>query len=189
VVQSVAFDVTRTLVRARTQREYARWGYDTIVSELKKMRTASCCCGELAITVAGEPERVIICHCDYCQKRTGNVCQVSCWYYGDQVESRTGEAKIFNEGPNNAGIDYAFCERCGSTVYWEFTMFRPALDVPLYGIAVGCFVDQDFPEPDLECWRSTRHSWVVAPANADSFDAFPPGERLLPNRIRNQSVT
>lgn len=103
-----------------------------MLSRLEKRRTASCCCGELAITVISEPERVILGHCDYCQKRTGNVCQVSCWYYGDQIESRSGATRIFNEGPNNPGIDYTFCERCGSTVYWEFSVFRPLLDVPLY---------------------------------------------------------
>lgn len=147
-----------------------------------KTRTASCCCGDLSITVTGEPERVILCHCDYCQKRTGNVSQVSCWYFGDQIESRTGEPKIFNDGPNNLGLDYAFCPRCGSTVYWEFTVFRPMLDVPLFGIAVGCFVDADFPEPDLEIWSSTRHPWVSPPEGVDSYDEFPPLERMRPKR-------
>jgi hypothetical protein len=148
-----------------------------------KKRTASCCCGDLSITLSGEPERVILCHCDYCQKRTGSVCQVSCWYYGDQIESRSGDPKIFNEGPNNQGLDYAFCRRCGSTVYWEFTYLRPFLDVPLYGIAVGCFADKDFPEPELECWSSTRHPWVVPPEKIDSYHEFPPQESLTPRRI------
>lgn len=58
-----------------------------------KMRTARCCCGELSITVSGEPEGVIICHCNYCQRRTGNIFQVSCWYLGDQIVPRTGQGK------------------------------------------------------------------------------------------------
>ena len=145
-----------------------------------KKRTASCCCGDLSITVVGEPERVILCHCDYCQKRTGNVCQVSCWYFGHQIESRTGDPSIFNEGPNNQGLDYAFCPRCGSTVYWEFTAFRAFLDEPVFGIAVGCFFDRDFPEPDLEIWSSTRHPWIAPPDGVDSYDEFPPPERLMP---------
>ena len=43
-------------------------------------------------------------------------------------------------------IDALFCPRCGSTVYWEFTFFRELMGVELYGIAVGCFADKDFPE-------------------------------------------
>ena len=148
-----------------------------------KERTASCCCGDLSITVSGEPERVILCHCDYCQKRTGNPFQVSCWYYGDQVESRTGDPKIFNDGPNNHGVDYTFCPRCGSTVYWEFTVYRQFLDVPLYGIAVGCFVDRDFPEPSFEFWTRMRHPWVVPPKRVvEDYEGFPPPERLMPER-------
>ena len=75
-------------------------------NESVKRRTASCCCGDLSITVLG----VILCHCDYCQKRTGNVSRVSCWYFDHQIESRTGASGIFNEGPNNQGVDYAFCD-------------------------------------------------------------------------------
>jgi hypothetical protein len=147
-----------------------------------KRRTASCCCGDLSITLLGEPERVILCHCDYCQKRTGNVNQVSCWYYGDQIESRTGDPRIFNEGPKNPEIDYTFCPRCGSTVYWEFKLFQRALNLSLFGIAVGCFVEPDFPPPDLELWSSARHPWVTAPDGVDSYSEFPPPERMKPDR-------
>ncbi len=151
-------------------------------NETLKTRTASCCGGDLCITVSGEPERVIACHCDHCQKRTGNVFQVSCWYFGEQIVSRSGDFQIFNDGPNNAGIDYTFCKRCGSTVYWEFVTLREAMNVSLYRIAVACFVDADFPSPDLECWTSMRHHWIAAPEGADSYDEFPPQERLVPTR-------
>jgi hypothetical protein len=147
-----------------------------------KSRTASCCCGDLSITVSGEPERVIACHCDYCQKRTGNVFQVSCWYFGEQIESRTGEPQIFNQGPNNPGIDYSFCQRCGSTVYWEFTVMKKALDISLYGIAVGCFVDADFPAPDLEVYGRYRHHWIAALPGINVYDGMAPQERLLPKQ-------
>ena len=125
---------------------------------------------------------MIACHCDYCQKRTGNVFQVSCWYYAEQIVSRSGDPQFFNEGPKNPGIDYTFCKRCGSTVYWEFTAFRKLLDVSLYGIAVGCFVDADFPAPELELWASLRHPWIAMPEGVDSYAEFPPQERLMPKR-------
>ena len=35
-------------------------------------RTASCRCGQLAVTVSGDPVRVSVCHCLACQKRTGS---------------------------------------------------------------------------------------------------------------------
>ena len=146
-----------------------------------KTRTARCCCGDLSMTVSGEPDRVISCHCGYCQRRTGNVFQVSCWYFGDQIVSRTGHGRVYR-GPDNPGIDYTFCSRCGSTVYWEFSAFQAIVEVPVYGIAVGCFVDADFPKPDLECWASMRHHWIGEIEGVDSYDEFPPSERMMPGR-------
>ena len=146
-----------------------------------KTRTASCCCGDLSLTVTGDPERVILCHCDYCQRRTGNVSQISCWCFGDQIQSRTGRGQMYR-GPENIGIDYTFCTRCGSTVYWEFSAFRELVDVPVYGIAVGCFAEPDFPSPDLEIWASKRHPGSDKIEGIDSYDEFPPRERLMPRR-------
>lgn len=134
------------------------------------------------MTVVGEPERVMLCHCDYCQMRTGTISAVACRYFADQIESRTGDPKIFNQGPNNQGVDYAFCQRCGSTVYWEFTAFRPFFDVPLYGIAVGCFADKDFPPPTLECWTDMQSAWVVSARGIESYSEFPPPARYMPKR-------
>ncbi|MFN2470768.1 MAG: aldehyde-activating protein, partial [Gaiellaceae bacterium] len=36
-------------------------------------RHAACSCGQLRLTVEGEPVRVSICHCLACQRRTGSV--------------------------------------------------------------------------------------------------------------------
>ena len=36
-------------------------------------RTASCSCGQLRVTVHGEPRGVGVCHCLACQQRTGSV--------------------------------------------------------------------------------------------------------------------
>ncbi len=156
---------------------------------MEKIRTARCCCGDLSITVHGEPEKVICCHCDYCQMRTGNVFQTSCWYWGHQIESKTGtpeNSQVFNEGPNNPGIDYTFCKRCGSTVYWEFTIWAKALSMPpIYGIAVGCFVDADFPRPDLELYGRYRHHWIEALADIDGYDEMAPVDRLMPKPSGN----
>lgn len=144
-------------------------------------RTARCCCGDLSITVSGEPERVIACQCDYCQRRTGTISQVSCWYFGEQVESRTGQGQIYR-GPDNPGIDYTFCPNCGSTVYWAFSVLENLVHVSIYGIAVGCFADANFPKPDLELWASKRHHWIGEVPGAESHPEVAPPERMLPKR-------
>ena len=160
-----------------------------------KPRTASCCCGDLTITVSGEPRYVHRCHCDYCQKRTGSVFQVSCWYLDDQILARTGDPQVFEAHPDleesfaqsgiglppNPVIDYTFCKRCGSTVYWRIPLppgvFGPS-EVGVTAVAVGCFVDPDFPPPTEDHYVRNRHHWVEALEAGESYDELPPAEPM-----------
>ena len=155
-----------------------------------KERTARCCCGDVSITLRGEPERVFRCHCHYCQRRTGNVFQTSAWFFEDQIIARTGETRVFNESENNQGVDYTFCVRCGSTVYWPFTGSLPGL----YEVAVGCFEDPDFPAPTYEIWEQYRHPWVPELVSGESYKDFPPTGAAISTcctgpRTRSSTVT
>ncbi|MCB1668283.1 MAG: GFA family protein [Pseudomonadales bacterium] len=134
----------------------------------EKQYTASCCCGEMAITFEGEPLRVFRCHCKYCQRRTGSVFQVSAWFKREQVVCKT-DGKVFNESENNAGVDYSFCTRCGSTVHWPLSIFPD-----VYAVAVGCFADKTFPKPDIDIHEQHRHPWVPLIDGVESYKEWPP---------------
>jgi hypothetical protein len=128
--------------------------------------------------VQDEPLAVSICHCDFCQKRTGSVFQVGARFAEEQIVEITGETRVYNGleidgvGARGAdiGIDYHFCTTCGSTVYW--TMAGPP---PLFALAVGNFVDPDFPVPAVEMYTTTRHHWVPPVPGAAQFEAFRTG--------------
>jgi hypothetical protein len=130
-------------------------------------RTAHCACGRVAIIVRDEPLLVLICHCDFCQKRSGNVFIASAHFAEEQVVSVTGETKIYNglevDGVGAVGvpggIDYHFCTTCGSTLYWS--MDSPINGRRVFAIAVGNFVDPDFPAPTTEFFTKFRHRWVA----------------------------
>jgi hypothetical protein len=141
-------------------------------------RTARCACGRLQVTVQGEPLAVTICHCDFCQKRTGSVFQVGARYTEEQILEISGETKTYNgleidgvglDG-SDIGIDYHFCTTCGSTVYWTMDV-----SPPFFAIAVGNFVDPDFPEPAIEMHTAMRHHWVPPVPTAGQFEAFRTG--------------
>ncbi len=141
-------------------------------------RIAECACGKVSAVVEGEPVRVITCHCDYCQKRTGSVFQVSCWFPHDRVIELNGETKVFAESPNSIGVRYEFCPNCGSTVHWTLDAveeYFPGIS-RFRGFAVGCFVDKDFPMPDVDVQTQYRHHWVPSISDVPSFDAFAPPE-------------
>ena len=159
-------------------------------------RTARCCCGDLSITVTGEPRYIHRCSCDHCQRRTGSVFQVSCWYPEAQVAERKGEFRVYQgrprleraygqvgrEAPEQV-IDHKFCVRCGSTVYWEIPLPPGTLgpeEVIIVAIAVGCFFEADFPMPDEDHYVQDRHAWIPPIEGAAEFQTMPPAQDLTP---------
>src|SRR5215471_3336955 len=48
-------------------------------------RHAACSCGQLHLTVEGEPARVAMCHCLECQRRTGAVISNQARFRRDQI--------------------------------------------------------------------------------------------------------
>lgn len=118
---------------------------------------------------------VAICHCEFCQRRTGSVFQVSAVFSEDQKVSITGETKVYNgmeiNGLRSAigdEISYHFCPTCGSTVFWTFEGRSHV------AIAVGNFANPDFPAPAIELHAPHRHRWVQPVPSAEQFEAFRP---------------
>src|SRR5947199_3145035 len=48
-------------------------------------RHAACSCGQLHLTIEGEPSRISMCHCLECQRRTGAVISNQARFQLDQV--------------------------------------------------------------------------------------------------------
>ena len=138
-------------------------------------RLAQCGCGRVTARVRGEPIWVYVCHCDFCQKRSGASGTVSASFGSDQVREITGEPTRYNgletDGAGvaelGAGVSYYFCPTCGSTVYF-ITDVLPGV----HGFAVGSFVDPDFPPPSDEFWTELRHKWVAPIGNAEAHLRF-----------------
>jgi hypothetical protein len=130
-------------------------------------RTARCACGRVEVTVAGEPGHVYACHCDFCQRRSGNVFIASASFREDQVVSITGETRCYNglevDGVGALGlpdgINYRFCGVCGSSIY--FDMIYPVTGERFFTIALGCFVEPVYPPPGTEFFTKFRHPWVL----------------------------
>lgn len=139
-------------------------------------RIARCGCGRLRVRVRGEPLRVQACHCDFCQKRTGAVFQVSAHFKNNQIVGIDGESSVYNglesdgvgTAIGNFGVSYHFCPTCGSTVYWTLERWPD-----LYGIAVGNFVDPGFPPPTRDVWTELRHDWIPPIPGAVAYEHFP----------------
>lgn len=122
-------------------------------------RRASCCCGQCAIEVEGEPAINGVCHCGNCKQRTGSAFGWSCYFPDERVLRRSGDLKIYEIAGANPQQRW-FCARCGTTLSWT------AADFPgLTGIAGGCFADPTMDAPNVSVSDEHRCAWVGLPAD------------------------
>jgi hypothetical protein len=124
-------------------------------------RTAGCHCGQLRVIASGEPERVYLCHCQACQRRTGTAFHFGATYRKEQVRLE-GERKIYQrDADSGSRIRFHFCPNCGSNLYWESDR-NPAV----CGVAVGAFDPESFPPPSDSIWEESMHRWLGLPSGA-----------------------
>ena len=120
-----------------------------------KERIASCICGGLEARCSGEPVSVSLCHCLDCQRRTGSAFGIAAFYPAGQVVT-CGEYSLYRRvSEQGDAFSFAFCPRCGGTVYWE-TVRKPGI----VAVAAGAFADPQFPPPRKSVFEEHRHPWV-----------------------------
>ena len=122
------------------------------------MREASCSCGQLTLTVEGDPIRISMCHCLACQRRTGSAFGIQARFPADRVHVAgryTQYVRVSDEGEERT---FRFCPDCGATVFWTLATVPDAIAVP-----IGAFADPTFPTPTVSVYGSRRHPWVSLP--------------------------
>ena len=129
-------------------------------------RIAQCQCGGLRVTVSGEPDRVYVCHCKSCQRRTGAVMHSGAYFLRTQVWPE-GDDKVYSrDSDTGRNVRIHFCPNCGSSVWWEG---GPSAEQ--CGVAVGCFADPTFPPPMYSMFEEVKHPWIGLPTSVrDHFD-------------------
>ena len=128
-------------------------------------RTAICSCGALRVKIRGEPNRVVICHCFQCQRRSGSVFADNAYFARAALVAVEGEAHEFSRATERGGrVTFHFCPQCGSSVYWDLS-----LEPNIIGLAVGAFADPGFAKPSRSVFGVTRHHWVSDVEGAEAF--------------------
>ena len=134
-------------------------------------RKSSCNCGQLTLTYDGpDPERISLCQCYECQRRTGTVLSAQTRLPVEHVtiegQSKTwtfptgsGKPATFRSC-DSGGATYHFCPECGSTVYWDDLTIAPGF----IGAGVGSFADPTFPPPRISGFEACGAEWVMNPS-------------------------
>jgi hypothetical protein len=130
-----------------------------------------CVCRAVRYVTNGDPLRVTVCHCTWCQRRTGSAFSVESAFKEDQVEITGGPLTKYRYLSDESGrwLDLEFCPKCGTNI--GFTLeFRPGVRI----IDAGTFDDPSWVRADQHQFRYTylrsAQKWSDVPEGADRYE-------------------
>lgn len=117
-------------------------------------REGGCICGTVRFATRGEPLRVTICHCAWCQRRTGTAFGTEVVFEAGQVQITGSDIACYRHHSDESGrwLDIEFCRRCGTNL--GFTLeAAPGLRT----LPAGAFDDPSWVRADR---FETRHVFL-----------------------------
>ncbi len=130
-----------------------------------------CVCGEVRYRAVGEPMLATVCHCKFCQKRTGSAFSQPVVFKAEQVEFSGGPRTTYEHRSDESHrwLRMEFCPRCGTTVAWRAER-RPGT----IGIAGGTFDDPNWVKIQRHIWTRSAQRWTPIPADLECFEKGSP---------------
>ena len=113
-----------------------------------------CVCGAVRFTAAGEPSRVTICHCTWCQRRTGTAFGTEVVFEDEQVEMAESHVMRYRHVSDESGrwIEVQFCRQCGTNLGFTLEAAPGIRTLP-----AGAFDDPAWIKADR---YKTRHVYL-----------------------------
>ena len=135
------------------------------------LQTGGCVCNKVRYSISGVPLRVTICHCDWCQRRTGSAFGVELVFDKAQIRFHSDTVAVYRHISDESGrwVDQHFCNRCGSGIGLTLEA------VPsIQSISAGSLDDQNWSElARLErrhvFVRSARQ-WSRMPGDVEQYE-------------------
>jgi hypothetical protein len=139
-------------------------------------REGGCLCGAVRYRVRNAPFRTSVCHCKFCQRRTGSAFGVGVYFKKDDFELLRGELKSYEHRSDESGrwLRMEFCPECGTTVTWTLELFPDGR-----GVAGGSFDDSSWLQIERQTWTRSRQHWLPLAADIEAFEksAIQPSKR------------
>jgi hypothetical protein len=67
-----------------------------------------CLCGAHRYRVKGEPMRVSVCHCTFCQRRTGSVCGIAVFFTEENTEIRGDDLATYEHTSDESNLKFVY---------------------------------------------------------------------------------
>ena len=121
-------------------------------------RDAACTCGQLHLTVEGDPVRISMCHCLACKRRTGSAFGIQARFVASGVQVTGRYSDYVRTSDDAEQRTFHFCPDCGATVFYTLDGVPDLVAVP-----IGAFADPTFPPPTVSVYESRRNPWLTLP--------------------------
>lgn len=128
-------------------------------------------CGGVRFIAIGEPSRVTICHCKWCQRRTGTAFGTEVVFNDDQVEMTGGEIARYRHISDESGrwLEVAFCRRCGTNLGFALEAVPGVRTLP-----AGAFDDPAWITSDRYKFRhvflKSRRDWSDLAPHVEQYE-------------------
>lgn len=102
---------------------------------MNEVHEGGCQCGSVRYRTTGLPVKAAVCHCRYCQTRTGSAFGVSAYFSLDSLTVLSGDLKEYSFSTESGrSFSTRFCTNCGTNLFWHLGM-----SPELIGVAAGSF--------------------------------------------------
>lgn len=129
-----------------------------------------CLCSAFRFATRGNPLRVTICHCRFCQRATGSAYMVEPIFEKTSLEVTTGTAATFALPSAGSGkqVTIHFCATCGTKLFLAFERFPD-----IFGVYGGTFDDPNWfartPKTSRHIFLSSAQAGTVIPAGVKAY--------------------
>ena len=136
-----------------------------------ELQEGGCVCGSVRYRISGLPLRATICHCTWCQRRTGSAFGVELVFEKDQVLFHSDSLSVYRKISDVSGrwLDQHFCNICGANIGLTLEA------VPsIQSISVGSLDDQNWSElrglGKRHVFVRSARQWSVIPDDVEQYE-------------------
>ena len=131
------------------------------------VREGGCVCGAVRYRIKADPQFGAVCHCTWCQKRSGSAFSFNAYCRDGDIEFNGAPRTVYEHRSDETGrwLRTEFCPTCGTPIT-HTTEMRPGLRA----IAAGTLEDPDSFRIDRHIWTRSARRWVAVPGGVEAYE-------------------
>ncbi len=132
-----------------------------------------CVCGAIRYTTIGNSNRITVCHCLWCQRRTGTAFGVEVVFLNENVRFSGLSAKTYrhHSDESNRWLDMHFCPDCGTNLGITLEYRSGIRTIPAGTFDNPEWIDDTNSDIRHVYTRSKRH-WGDLSMAPESYEAY-----------------